>query len=337
MTVAPAASEPTRLGGSTLTLYALIVWSWGTSWYALHHQLGVVPPEVALVWRFALASAVMFLWCRLDGTPLSFGWADHMRMALLSVFQFSGNFLLFYYGGALVASGLLAVVFSTASIFNLLLGAVFLRQRIEFRVLIGALIGVSGIGLIYWPEIALLPPGKDGAFDVSALAGLGLCIAGTLTFCIGNMLSSASQKRGIPVKSMTAWGCLYGGVALAALALALGRPFIFDWSMPFVLSLAYLVVFSTVIAFAAYLTLLGRIGAARAGYATVLFPVLALLLSSWFEAYHWTLFAAFWCCAADHTKVYAMRFTWCQLLCGSFAAFETNAQNSLRIPALAFG
>jgi drug/metabolite transporter (DMT)-like permease len=50
-------------------------------------------------------------------------------------------------------------------------------------------------------------------------------------------------------------------------------------------------VVSTVVAFAAYLTLLGRIGAARAGYSTVMFPVFALLISTVFEGYAWTPYA----------------------------------------------
>jgi drug/metabolite transporter (DMT)-like permease len=284
----PASARPT-LGASTWGLYALIVWCWGTSWYALHYQLGVVSPEVALVWRFGLASFAMFAWCRIDGTRLGFPLADHIRFAALGATLFSSNFLLFYYGGQLLASGLLAVVFSTTSIFNLLLGAVILRQRIEPRVGLGALVGISGIGMIYWPEIAHGSAGATGHFDAQSLKGLGFCISGTLCFCLGNMLSATAQRRGLPIKATSAWGMLYGTLWLVLLAVLQGRPFIFDWSWPYVASLLYLVLFATIFAFAAYLTLLGRIGAARAGYATVLFPVLALLISSLLEAYHWTI------------------------------------------------
>jgi drug/metabolite transporter (DMT)-like permease len=291
MAFSSPAAPRSALDAGTLGLYALIVWCWGTSWYALHHQLGVVAPEVALVWRFGLASAAMFVWCRLDGTRLSFALADHLRFALLGLFLFGLNFLLFYHGGQKVASGLLAVVFSTASIFNLVLGALVLRQKIELKVALGAAIGIAGIGLIYWPEIA--GHGAGRAFDASALFGLLLCIGGTLSFCIGNMVSAAAQKRGLSVKGASAWGMLYGTAFLAVTAAIGGKPFIFDWSAPFVISLAYLVIVSTVIAFATYLTLLGRIGAARAGYATVLFPVLALAISAALEDYRWTLWAGF--------------------------------------------
>ncbi len=210
--LAPAeqTNPPARLDASTLGLYALIVWCWGTSWYALHHQLGVVSPEVALVWRFGVSTIAMFIWCRITGARLHFSLADHLRFAVVGFFLFSSNFLLFYYGGQRVASGLLAVVFSTTAIFNLLLGALFLGQRIEKRVGLGALIGIAGIGLIYWPEIAKLPPGADGHLDLAAFIGLAFCVFGTLCFCIGNMFSATHQKRGLPIMSSSAWGMLYG-------------------------------------------------------------------------------------------------------------------------------
>jgi drug/metabolite transporter (DMT)-like permease len=273
---------------STLGLYALIVWCWGTSWYALHHQLGVVAPEVSLVWRFGLAASVMFFWCAVIGAPLAYPLTVHVRFAALGVTLFSTNFLLFYHGGQHVASGLLAVVFSTASLFNLIFSAVFLGQRIERNVAFGAIIGFSGIAMIYWPEINRLPAG--GA-DGTAWIGLASCIGGTISFCIGNMISAANQRLGLPIKSASAWGMLYGTAFLGLLAVLQGRAFIIEWSTAYVSSLLYLVLFSTVLAFAAYLTLLGRIGAARAGYATVLFPVLALLISTFLEDYQWTLSA----------------------------------------------
>jgi drug/metabolite transporter (DMT)-like permease len=281
--LAPAGS----VDRSTLGLYALIVWCWGTSWYALHWQLGVVPPEVALVWRFVGAAGAMFLWCLIDRTPLRFPLATHGRFALQGLLLFSTNFLLFYYGGQTLHSGLLAVVFSTASIFNLILGASFFGQRFERKVAAGALLGFSGIALMFWPEIS---HSADG-FDHKALVGLLLCLGGTLCFCLGNFVSAANQRAGLPIKSSNAWGMLYGVLFLAFLAFVQGKPFIFDWSVGYVSALIYLVIFSTVIAFWTYLTLLGRIGAARAGYATVLFPILALAISSVLENYQWTVFA----------------------------------------------
>ncbi|WP_029075848.1 DMT family transporter [Kaistia adipata] len=280
--ISPAGNPMTRLDYS---LYAVTVFAWSTSWIALKLQLGVVAPQVAITWRFLIASLVMFGWAILRGDRLRFPLADHLRFVGLGFFIFSLNFLQFYLGGAKLASGLLAVIFSLASVFNMLLGAIFLRQPVDRRVLVGAAFGFGGVALMFWPEIA------GTAFDHDAAVGLALCVGGTLFFCIGNLISARTQRLGIPVVSASAWGMAYGTAILALIAAALDKPFIIDWSFQYIASLLWLALLSSVIAFAAYLTLLGRIGTGRAGYSTVLFPVFALLISTFAEGYQWTAFA----------------------------------------------
>ena len=80
---------------------------------------------------------------------------------------------------------------------------------------------------------------------------------------------------------------VYGCLVLAFFALVLGNPFVIDYRLPYLSGLIWLAVFSSVLTFACYLTLVGRIGAAKAGYATVIFPVFALLISTVFEKYQW--------------------------------------------------
>jgi drug/metabolite transporter (DMT)-like permease len=283
--ILPPAARPggtTRVTLFDLGLYAVTVFAWSTSWIALKMQVGVVAPEVSVAWRFLLAAAVMMAWVTLSGRPMRFPLREHVRFVALGALMFSTNFWLFYMGGLHLPSGLLSVVFSLASVFNLVLGALVLRQPIDRRVGIGALVGFTGIGLLFWPEIA----GTE--FDHDALVGLALCTAGTLSFCSGNMLSSANQRRGLPVVSVNAWGMLYGAMIMIAVGLARGSTFTVEWTPAYLGGLAWLSIMSTVLAFACYLTLLGRIGAARAGYATVIFPVFALGISTVFEGYVWT-------------------------------------------------
>lgn len=290
---APVASASSRRPTSATTpmtqldysLYAVTVFAWSTSWIALKLQLGVVAPQVALTWRFLLASLVMFGWAFIRRHRLAFPLADHLRFIGLGFFIFSMNFLQFYIGGAKLTSGLLAVIFSLTSVFNMLLGAIFLRQPIDRRVLAGAAFGFGGVALMFWPEIA----GTE--IDHDAAIGLLLCVGGTLSFCIGNMISAKTQRRGVPVVSASAWGMAYGAAILAVTAAVLGKPFIVDWTFQYIASLLWLALLSSVVAFFAYLTLLGRIGSGRAGYSTVLFPVFALLISTFAEGYHWTAFA----------------------------------------------
>ncbi|MES1155415.1 MAG: EamA family transporter, partial [Pseudorhodoplanes sp.] len=130
-------------------------------------------------------------------------------------------------------------------------------------------------------------------FNHAALIGLILCIVGTLLFCIGNMISARLQKRGVPVFAASGWGMVYGAAALAVFAALRGEPFVIESTVRYLAGLLYLALIGSVMAFACYLTLLGRIGADRAAYSTVMFPVVALLVSTVLEGYVWTPPAAF--------------------------------------------
>jgi drug/metabolite transporter (DMT)-like permease len=242
-----------------------------------------VAPEVSLVWRFAAAAAIMLAWQAIRGGRMRFGPADHLRFAMLGVTIFSLNFLFFYYGGLSTPSGLLAVVFSLASGFNMLLGTVIFGQRPGVQLVVAALLGFVGVGAMFEPQIV------GANFTAAAVHGLIFCIGGTISFCLGNMVSLSSQRRGIPIASATAWGMVYGTGILLCVSVARGQSFQVEWTFAYLGSLAWLATMASVLAFAAYMTLLARIGAAKAGYSTVLYPVVALGLSTVFEGYVWTL------------------------------------------------
>jgi drug/metabolite transporter (DMT)-like permease len=287
----PPASLPIAPGDVAMerydySLYAITCFVWGTSWLALRMQLGTIAPEVSLVWRFALAGILVFAWALWARQRMRFELRDHALFAAMGFFIFSTNFLFFYYGGIEITAGLLAVVFSLASIINFLIGITFMGQKAEPRRLAGAGLGALGIGFLFWPEIAGTTLNRD------VLIGLALCICGTLFFCTGNVLSARAQKRGLPILATNAWGMLYGVIWLFVLAMAQGHTFAIEPTAGYIGSLVWLAIFSSVIAFWSYLTLLGRIGGARASYATVIFPLIALASSTLFEGYQWTVFAA---------------------------------------------
>ena len=268
-------------------LYALTVLFWGTSWLAVKFQLGVVAPEVSVLYRFILAAVLALIMCLAMGRSLRFSPRDHGFIALQGLFLFSTNYLLIYLGTQYLTSGLVAVVFSTVIVFNILGGAILFRTPVEPRVLLGAACGIGGLVLVFWPEIA--------AFDLSSggTRGLLLAIGGTASASCGMLTSAWNQRRrALPVFQSNAYGMLYGAAIMAAFCLLGGSRFAFDASPIYVSALLYLAVFATVVAFWTYLTLVGRIGAGRAAYATALFPLVALALSTFFEGYVWTLMAA---------------------------------------------
>ncbi|PCI03217.1 MAG: EamA family transporter [Hyphomicrobiales bacterium] len=275
---------------STLTaydyaLYATTVIAWSFSWIAIKAQVGTVPVQVSVFWRFALAALIMIIWAVLAKKPMRFPIKTHIKFFLMGTFMFCMNFALFYYAAPYLASGLLSVVFSLVSVFNIFIMAIFLRKRPASNMLLGAALGIAGIAMMFWPTIA------GQTFNTYALFGLGICVVATFSFCTGNLISATLQKQGISTVSASAWGMTYGAFVSGLLVLISGESFEIDWSMTYISSLLFLAIVSSVIAFAAYLTLLGRIGSDRAGYATLMFPVIALVISIFVEDYHMTLIA----------------------------------------------
>ena len=193
---------------------------------------------------------------------------------------FSTNFTMFYNASLYAASGLLAVILSMASLINVGLVAAINRRPPPLLQVAAALTGLTGLGLVFLPELQLSP---------TVLTAMAFGLAGTISFCIGNMLSSTSQGRGVHVLASTSWGMIYGTGYMVVVALVRGHDFIIDPSASYLGSLAWLIVISSVMTFACYLSLIGRIGPGRAGYATIVFPIFALLISARYEGYEWTL------------------------------------------------
>ena len=264
-------------------LYALTSLIWGSTWLAITFQLGSVDPEISVVYRFALASAVLIGYSLIRRLPMRFSLREHGFMALQGLTLFSINYVLVYVAELHLASGYVAIVFSLMVVFNVLFGAVFLRNPIRPRVLLGGAIGITGLSMVFLPSLDRL--------NLSGGQGLGITLAlvSTIIASLGNMVSARNQRHKIPVVQANAYGMGYGALITLAIALVRGSELSFDASAEYILSLLYLAIFGTVIAFGSYLTILGRIGPDRAGYIAVLFPIVALLLSTLFEGLTWEL------------------------------------------------
>ena len=260
-------------------LYAMVIFSRSTSWLPLSWQSVEVAPEVAVFHRFVIATPLM-LWLAVRASQnLRYSWRYHLAFIGLGICLFSTNFTLFYYGSLYVASGLLAVAFASASLINILLMALKEGKRPPWMQLFASIIGLSGVAAVFWPEITA---GQAG------FTGLLFCISGTLFFSSGNVISASLQKRNIPVLVAASWGMFYGALLLGLASLIRGHDFAPSFTLPYIGGLLWLACFSSVLAFACYLTLVGKIGPGKAGYVTIIFPIFALLISTIFEGYSWS-------------------------------------------------
>ncbi len=277
--MAAAAERPLTADALLLLVPSFI---WGTTWYAIKFQLGPVPPELSVAYRFGLAAVLLLGWCLVRGIPLRFPWRRHVALAVQGLFLFALNYVLVYWSEGHLKSGLVALIFGLLVLWNLIGTRLFFGTPMTAPVLGGALLGLVGVALVVLPDLTLL---QDG---VNRGLGILLAVLGTLAASAGNLWSQRLYRSGAPVVPSTAWSMLYGALCVAAWCVARGLPFTWDPSPGYLGSLVYLAFFGSVIAFITYLTLLGRIGAGRAGYTAVIIPVLAMATSTVFEGYRWT-------------------------------------------------
>lgn len=266
-------------------LYILTVLIWGSTWIAIKWQLGVVPAPVSIAYRFWIAAAVLLLVLTVLRKPVRPPRQAWRYLVAQGFALFCCNFLCFYYASQWVPSGLVAVVFSTAPLWNAINGRLFLGRALQPQVILGALLGLVGIALLFLPQMR----GHWG--DGGMLGGLGLALLGTLFFSTGNLLSSRMQALGLTPWLTNTWAMFFGAAILTAIAVLLGLPFAIEPTTRYVGSLLYLAIPGSVVGFTAYLLLVGRLGPDRAAYCTVLFPVVALTISTVFEGYRWSALA----------------------------------------------
>ena len=267
---------------SNLQLFAVCVLIWGSTWFAITYQLGSVAPELSVGYRFLLASAALFAFCRWRGHPLGYSARQHADLALFGACMFCLSYILVYHAEIHIVSAMVAVGYSTMPMINMLAARCFFGTPMTSRVGSAALLGIFGIVCIYWTEF--------GKFSASRDAELGalLTILSVLASSAGNMTAIRIQRRGFGTWPSMAWGMLYGGIMALVYALLAGRPLVIDLRLPYVISMVYLALFGSIVTFGCYLTLIERIGAARSSYVGVMVPVVALGVSFLFEHLAWT-------------------------------------------------
>ena len=255
---------------------------WGSTWIIITLQLGVVDPLISVIYRFALAGIIMFLYAWIKKLNMRFSLRSHLFIALQGFFLFGLNYWLAYQSELYIPSGLLAIAFSTIIFMNIGFGAMFLGRPINMKVAWAALAGLGGTTIIFSSELAALN------MSSTTIQGTLLAFGSVLLASIGNITSAYNSQNNIPVVQANAFGMIYGSILMTGLALILGKEFTFEFTSIYISSLLYLSVFGSVIAFGGYLTLIGRIGADKAAYTLVVLPIIAISISVVFEDYQIT-------------------------------------------------
>lgn len=267
-------------------LLLIVVLVWGFSWFAITLQLGVVHPMVSISWRFLIAGIVLLIWLKAKNQFVLPSRIHLPKVLALSVLLFCFNFTCFYFATSFVTSGLVSVVFAAAVFITVLNQWIWRRMVPEKKTIVGALLGISGIALLFAPSIA----DNINSGEIYTVVGLALSFLGTWFFSVGNLVS-ASLSRTTHLPSTIAVSMLIGAATSAVISLMLGQSLALPNNLIYLTALVYLAIGASVIGFVAYLTLVAQQGAAKAGYATILFPIIALAVSTAMEGYQWSVSA----------------------------------------------
>lgn len=282
-------NEP-PLQARVLVPFAIVTLIWGSTWLVIRDQLGIVPPSWSVTYRFIIAAAAMFVYAAVTRAPWRLPVRDQLFALMLGLAQFVLNFNLVYQAERHIASGLVALVFALLVVPNALLAWIFLRQGVSRRFLAGAAVALGGLALLFAHEIEVA---SGGAYAV--LLGIGLTLAGVFSASIANVMQATVRARRLSMATLLAWAMLWGALIDGGWAWITTGPPVFDPRPAYFAGLLYLGIMASAVAFTLYFNVVRMIGPGRAAYASVLVPIIAMMLSTIFEGYRWSWEALLGC------------------------------------------
>lgn len=269
---------------NNLILYIITVLIWGTTWFAIKLQGNYAPAEISIFYRAAFATIFLLIWCKINKLSLKFSLINHAFLCGLGLSMFSLHYFFIYNATNYLVSGVVAVIFSGVSFLTILNNFIFFKIKPSLNVVLGALLGIMGLCVFFWSEIAKM------SLEANTIKGLQISAIGTLIFSLGGSISKRNNSNNLKILPSITMGMLYGSIAILVFIAAKSTQFAFPTSVLYWTSIFYLVIFGSIVGFFCYLKLIKNIGAELAGYTTILFPIVALIISSVFEGYCWSLY-----------------------------------------------
>ncbi|MBI0475826.1 EamA family transporter [Sphingomonas sp. MA1305] len=281
------AAPPQSTRAAILIPFAIVTLVWGSTWLVIRDQLGVVPPNWSVTYRFIVAGTAMAIVAAVKRESFRLDARGWLFVLGVGICQFCLNFNFVYRAERHITSGLVAVAFALLLVPNALFARLFLGQRMGRQLVVGSLIAMAGIALLFLHEA------RSGAGSLAdTLAGLGLTGCAILAASSANVLQATPTARRYPMLSTLALAMLAGAAIDGTLAFALTGPPVVEWRISYWAGIAYLGLFGSTLSFPLYYRVLRVIGPAKAAYSSVIVPVIAMLLSTLFEGYRWSPLAA---------------------------------------------
>ena len=278
------APQSTRL--AVLIPFGIVTLIWGSTWIVITDQLGVVPLNWSVTYRFAVGGLTMLAYAAWKRETVRLDRRGWLFVAALALTQFCLNFNFVYRAETYITSGLVAVVFALLLVPNAVFGRIFLGQKLGRQLIVGSIIAMAGVSLLFVHEARSDPHGPQ-----AALAGIGVALLAVLSASSANVLQGTETARRYPMAPTLGIAMLVGAAMDAAIAWTVAGPPVIELRIGYLLGVLYLGVFASALAFTLYFGVLRIIGPAKAAYSSVLVPVIAMLLSTIFEGYRWSLLA----------------------------------------------
>jgi drug/metabolite transporter (DMT)-like permease len=263
--------------------FAIFTAIWGSTWIVIRTQLGTVPPQWSVTYRFVIAALAMAALARWKGESLNIGRKGVAAAVLLGFTQFCVNFNAVYLAERHITSGVVATVFALLLIPASLLGWAFLGHRPSRRFAWSSLVAVAGIVLLFVHEIHEHPSDSK-----QVAAGIALTLAGMIGAAIANVWQARPEIRRFALFPLLAWSMAAGALIDGIIAFAMTGPPVFDLRPAYWVGVLYLALFASVLTFSLYYPVVRKIGPAKASYSSVIVPIIAMGFSTVFEHYRWT-------------------------------------------------
>jgi drug/metabolite transporter (DMT)-like permease len=275
-----------RIDASIVIPFIIFTAVWGSTWIVIRDQLGTVPPQWSVAYRFTIAAIAMALVAKWKGQSLKMDRGGLIAALVLGVTQFSINFNSVYAAERFITSGVVATVFAILLIPNSLLAWAFLDQKPNRRFLTAGLVAVCGVALLFIHELRSSPAAPS---DIAI--GLALTLLGLLGASAANVYQAGKEALRHPLLALLAWSMAIGAIIDATLAFAVAGPPVFEPRLGYWAGVLYLALFGSVLCFALYFPVVRKIGPGKAAYSSVMVPVIAMSLSTLFEDYRWSALA----------------------------------------------